>query len=278
MNQPKKLAVLINADNVCANTIESILNKIATFGRINIKRVYGDWGSSCLTTWRQKILPNALTPIQQLAYIKGKNVTDVAIIIDAMDLLHSKVFDGFCIVSSDSDFTSLATRIRAGGLLVYGFGDTKTPEIYRNICDQFICMDELNSSTNKNSVSITAEQSKKTEQKQVVQSKAKNNTGLKRQLITLIASIIEAQKNKEGWCNLGCVKQRIIVEKPDFNFKSYGYSKFSSLIASIYLFELKKGSSCLVRIRPELSNSKLILSNMPCAKTKNKEKEKTNTL
>jgi predicted nuclease of predicted toxin-antitoxin system len=274
MNQPKKLAVFINADNVCANTIESILNKIETFGRIGIKRVYGDWGSSRLTTWRQKILPNALTPIQQIAYIKGKNVNDVAIIIDAMDLLHSKVFDGFCIVSSDSDFTSLATRIRADGLLVYGFGDIKTPKIYRNFCDQFIYMDELNSSTNKNSVSITAEESKKTEQKQSIHSKSENNIRLKKQIITLIASIIESQKNKEGWCNLGCVKQRIIVEKPDFNFKSYGHSKFSSLIASINLFELNKGNSCLVRIRPHSSNSKLILSDMPCAKTK----EKTNTV
>lgn len=128
--KPKKLAVLIDADNSSVNSVESILEEIAKYGIASVKRVYGDWSSDTLKKWRDVLLPHAITPVQQFAYTKGKDATDMILIIDAMDLLYSGALDGFCIVSSDSDFTPLASRIRESGLIVYGFGRSKTPEVH----------------------------------------------------------------------------------------------------------------------------------------------------
>ena len=141
--KPKKLAVLIDADNSSINSIESVLEEIAKFGIASVKRVYGDWSSDTLKNWRDVLLPHAITPVQQFAYTKGKDATDMILIIDAMDLLYSGALDGFCIVSSDSDFTPLASRIRESGLMVYGFGRKKTPEAFKKACDKFIFVENL---------------------------------------------------------------------------------------------------------------------------------------
>ncbi len=139
----KKLAVLIDADNSSVNSIESILEEVAKYGIASVKRVYGDWSSESLKKWRDVLLPHAITPVQQFAYTSGKDATDMILIIDAMDLLYGGALDGFCIVSSDSDFTPLASRIRESGLTVYGFGRNKTPEAFRKACDKFIYVENL---------------------------------------------------------------------------------------------------------------------------------------
>ena len=141
--KPKKLAVLIDADNSSVNSVESILEEIAKYGIASVKRVYGDWSSDTLKKWRDVLLPHAITPVQQFAYTKGKDATDMILIIDAIDLLYSGALDGFCIVSSDSDFTPLASRIRENGLSVYGFGKKSTPEDFKKACDKFISVENL---------------------------------------------------------------------------------------------------------------------------------------
>lgn len=139
----ERLAVLIDADNVSAGVVEDLLKAIADLGEATVKRIYGNFFSSYLASWKEPLQRHAIKPIQQFAYTTGKNATDSALIIDAMDLLHSGRFDGFCLVSSDSDFTGLARRIREEGLHVYGFGEQKTPEAFRNACHQFICLEGL---------------------------------------------------------------------------------------------------------------------------------------
>ena len=141
--QTKKFAVLIDADNSSINAISSVLEEVAKYGIASVKRVYGDWSSEALKKWRDVLLPHAITPVQQFAYTKGKDATDMILIIDAMDLLYAGALDGFCIVSSDSDFTPLASRIRENGLIVYGFGRKTTPEPFKKACDKFISVENL---------------------------------------------------------------------------------------------------------------------------------------
>ena len=141
--QTKKFAVLIDADNSSINAISSLLEEVAKYGIASVKRVYGDWSSDTLKKWRDVLLPHAITPVQQFAYTKGKDATDMILIIDAMDLLYAGALDGFCIVSSDSDFTPLASRIRENGLIVYGFGRKTTPEPFKQACDKFISVENL---------------------------------------------------------------------------------------------------------------------------------------
>ncbi len=141
--QTKKFAVLIDADNASISAIPSVLEEVAKYGIASVKRVYGDWSSDTLKNWREVLLPHAITPVQQFAYTKGKDATDMILIIDAMDLLYAGALDGFCIVSSDSDFTPLASRIRENGLSVYGFGKKKTPEAFKKACDKFIYIENL---------------------------------------------------------------------------------------------------------------------------------------
>ena len=141
--QKKKFAVLIDADNSSINAIPSVLEEVAKYGIASVKRVYGDWSSETLKNWRDVLLPHAITPVQQFAYTKGKDATDMILIIDAMDLLYAGALDGFCIVSSDSDFTPLASRIRENGLTVYGFGKKTTPDAFKKACDKFIYIENL---------------------------------------------------------------------------------------------------------------------------------------
>lgn len=245
-----KLAVLIDADNASAGTVESLLEEIAKYGIASVKRIYGDW-SSGLSKWKDALLPHAITPVQQFAYTKGKNATDMAMVIDAMDLLYSNTFDGFCIVSSDSDFTRLASRIRENGLTVYGFGQKKTPESFRKACDKFIYTENL-------SVHTVIENGEEKTQMLVVHNKRRTPAELKQDtaLMNLIRNAVKEHADDEGWTSLGVVGQYINKVNSDFDPRNYGYSKLSYLINAIDLFETQMhGNHLWLRLKKKNGNT-----------------------
>ncbi|MDO4906469.1 NYN domain-containing protein [Neisseria sp.] len=222
----KKLAVLIDADNAPADIIDRLLEEIAKYGIASVKRIYGDW-SHGLSKWKAALLPHAIVPVQQFAYTKGKNATDMALVIDAMDLLYSGNFDGFCIVSSDSDFTRLASRLRESGLTVYGFGEKKTPEAFRKACDKFVYTEIFRpekqpSGTHKNG------------------GKAKpsaDSSGSETDALKLIKRAVRENADDLGWANLGPIGSYINKTNPDFDPRLYGFAKLSELIKSFDIFE-----------------------------------------
>ncbi|MEB3753050.1 NYN domain-containing protein [Acinetobacter sp. MD2(2019)] len=206
----KKLAVLIDADNSSLHSIQFVLEEIAKYGIASVKRVYGDWSNESLKNWRDILLPYAITPVQQFAYTKGKDATDMILIIDAMDLLYSNALDGFCIVSSDSDFTPLALKIREKGLSVYGFGKSNTPMSFVGACDKFMDVKNL---TIGDVVDI-----KNTIDKQILQ----GQINIDKDTLTLILKTIRDKSDEKGWANLLTVNQYINVVRPDFDSRVYG--------------------------------------------------------
>lgn len=216
-SETKKLAVLIDADNAQAAVCAELLAEVAKFGISSVKRAYGDWTTSNLKGWKDYLHKYAIQPIQQFSYTTGKNSTDSSLIIDAMDLLHEGSLDGFCLVSSDSDFTRLATRIRESGLLVIGFGEEKTPEAFISACDKFIFTEILGEQKN-------------------VGDESENKT-----LKTLIISAINAVSRDDGWALLSAVGGHIIKSNPSFDPRNYGYEKLGKLIKSLnYLESVEK--------------------------------------
>ncbi|MGE4315362.1 NYN domain-containing protein [Acinetobacter sp.] len=248
--QTKKFAVLIDADNSSINAISSVLEEVAKYGIASVKRVYGDWSSEALKKWRDVLLPHAITPVQQFAYTKGKDATDMILIIDAMDLLYAGALDGFCIVSSDSDFTPLASRIRENGLSVYGFGKKSTPEAFKKACDKFIYVENLvvdPEVKNGEDEELTLVQDKKiAEAIKTTDSKAVQQTkeialpeAIDRATLNLIYKAVKDNADENGWANLGMVGQYISAVKPDFDSRNYGRAKLSGLIKTLNLFETK---------------------------------------
>lgn len=240
-----KLAVLIDADNVEASLVEPLLKEIANCGITCVKRIYGDWTQSQLSGWKEKLHKFAIHPIQQFSYTSGKNSTDSALIIDAMDLLYTNKFDGFCIVSSDSDFTKLACRIREAGLIVYGVGERKTPEAFVKACDRFIYTESLSIKQEKEKQEIAENISLKTEkllpknlQKtfEEVHSKLKHD----RQLLEFIKKAYELSAEKDGWANLAMLGSQLRQSFPSFKSNSYGHATLGKLIQAIGLFEIKQ--------------------------------------
>jgi uncharacterized LabA/DUF88 family protein len=221
----ERLAVLIDADNAQPTIVEGLLAEIAKYGTASAKRIYGDWTLPGLKGWKDVLLEHSIQPMQQFGYTKGKNSTDSAMIIDAMDLLYSDNFDGFCIVSSDSDFTRLASRIRESGLVVYGFGEKKTPAAFVSACDKFIYTEVLR-----------AKESDSASIKQVPTSQLKQET----KLINLLRSAIDASSDDDGWAQLGTVGSNIAKQSPDFDARNYGYSKLKSLVKAIQLFDIRE--------------------------------------
>jgi uncharacterized LabA/DUF88 family protein len=221
----QKLAVLIDADNAQPSIVEGLLAEIAKYGTANVKRIYGDWTGSHLRGWKEVLLLYSIQPIQQFRYTIGKNATDAAMIIDAMDLLYTNKFDGFCIVSSDSDFTKLASRIRESGLVVYGFGEKKTPEAFVSACDKFIYTEVLISKEDE-SLSI----------------KRKSTNELKQdtKLVNLLRNAVEASSDDSGWSHLAPVGSNIAKQAPDFDPRNYGYTKLGELVAATKLFEIEE--------------------------------------
>jgi uncharacterized LabA/DUF88 family protein len=225
METADKLAVLIDADNAKPDTVEALLVEIANYGTASVKRIYGDWTAPGLKKWKEVLLDHSIQPVQQFAYTKGKNATDSAMIIDAMDLLYTGNFSGFCLVSSDSDFTRLASRIREAGLRVFGIGEGKTPSAFVSACDKFIFTEVLRSQVGATKAII-----KKTT------AELKQDT----RLVNLLRHAIEASSDESGWAHLGAVGSNIAKQSPEFDPRNYGYSKLSTLVAATNLFETEE--------------------------------------
>ena len=237
-NQSKKIAVLIDADNASTASISVILEEVAKYGIASVKRVYGDWSNPTLKGWYEIALKYGMTPMQQYAYTVAKNATDIAMVIDAMELLYTGTFDGFCIVSSDSDFTPLALKIREKGLFVHGFGKSTTPISFVSACDKFIDVKNL---IIGESVDLKDSSNEKTTQGQI---------SIDKDVLSLILKTIRDKADENGWANLLTVHQYISVVKADFDSRNYGRAKFSGLIKSLDLFEIKEfKSQLLVRKR-----------------------------
>lgn len=223
--QTQKLAVLIDADNAQPSIIEGLLAEIAKYGTASVKRIYGDWTGTHLKGWKEVLLVYSIQPIQQFRYTVGKNATDAAMIIDGMDLLYTNKFDGFCIVSSDSDFTKLASRIREAGLVVYGFGEKKTPEPFVSACDKFIYTEVLSSKEDEN---------------QYIRRKSAHELKQDTKLVNLLRNSVEASSDDSGWSHLAPVGNNIAKQAPDFDPRNYGYTKLGELIAATKLFEIEE--------------------------------------
>ena len=219
----KTLAVLIDADNASPSIIDGLLAEIAKYGVASVKRIYGDWTGTNLGGWKKHLLTHAIQPVQQFAYTRGKNSTDSAMIIDAMDLLYSNRFDGFCIVSSDSDFTRLASRIREAGLTVYGFGERKTPESFVAACDRFTYSDILRAEAGGDSAAAEAPGKQSPDDPR---------------LLGLLRDAVEAVDDEDGWANLGVVGQRISNQHPSFDARNYGFQKLGELVRATGAFEV----------------------------------------
>ena len=220
-----KLAVLIDADNAQPSIVDGLLSEIAKYGTATVKRIYGDWTLSGLKGWKEVLLQYSIQPIQQFGYTSGKNATDSALIIDAMDLLYTGKFDGFCIVSSDSDFTKLASRIREAGLFVYGFGERKTPKAFVSACDKFIFTEVLRSKDDK---------SDKIGRKTT--SELKKDT----KLVNLLRNAVEASSDDSGWAHLASVGSNIAKQLPEFDPRNYGYKKLGELASATRLFQIEE--------------------------------------
>ncbi len=229
-----RLAVLIDADNAQPSITEGLLAEVAKYGTAHVKRAYGDWTSTNLKGWKDHLLAQSIQPIQQFAYTKGKNSTDAAMVIDAMDLLYSGRFDGFCLVSSDSDFTRLATRLRESGLIVYGFGERKTPKPFVAACDKFIYIENL---TFDGGDAAGAE-AKPARNAPATAAKLKADTAL----VNLLRNAVEAASDDEGWAPLAAIGNIITNLRPDFDSRSYGYAKLSDLIRATTLFVIERRS------------------------------------
>lgn len=227
-NEPQlNLAVLIDADNVSHSLVEPLFAEIAKYGVASVKRIYGDWTSQRLAGWKQVLLSHAIQPIQQFGYTRGKNATDTAMIIDAMDLLYSNRFQGFCLVSSDSDFTRLASRLRESGMTVFGFGEEKTPESFVSACDKFIYLEILQPGAAKSqSEGRTAEAGEGPD--------VSRNEKLRQMLL----EALDAVADEDGWAQLGNVGQQISNQHPQFDPRNYGHAKLGELVRAADVFEI----------------------------------------
>ena len=223
-----KLAVLIDGDNIPSAHIKEMMEEIAKYGNPTIKRIYGDWTKPNLSKWKNILLENAITPIQQYGYTTGKNATDSAMIIDAMDILYSEKVNGFCLVSSDSDFTRLATRLREAGMQVIGIGEKKTPNPFIVACDKFIYIEIL-----KNR--MEADDPDSNEDKTVDES---NIDRITPKVVKLISSTISDIADEDGWAYLGDVGSLLQKKQPNFDSRNYGFHKLTPLIKSIKNFEI----------------------------------------
>ncbi|TBX70214.1 NYN domain-containing protein [Flavobacterium silvisoli] len=236
-----KLAVLIDADNVSYTNVKEMLEEISKNGTPTIKRIYADWTKPTVSGWKNVLLENAITPIQQYSYTTGKNSSDSAMIIDAMDILYSEKVNGFCIVSSDSDFTRLATRLREAGMTVIGFGERKTPQPFISACDKFIYLEILKA------VVVETDDSKKRttkpKRKEEPLSKVDSKT------IKLITDSVNDLADESGWAFLGNLGSYILKMKPDFDSRNYGFPKLLPLIKDINKFEIDERETGKGKIR-----------------------------
>jgi len=235
----RRLAVLIDADNVQPAVIEGLLAEVAKFGVASVKRIYGNWTSDQMGQWKSKLLRHSLNPVQQFAYTSGKNATDSSLIIDAMDLMYTRRFDGFCLVSSDSDFTRLAQRLREEGLTVYGFGERKTPDAFVQACDKFIYTEVLRAEEPAAGVAVAAKKTARPVAKKAapagkpaapVAPPPPAKAGPLPLPVDMIVQAIEEASDEQGWAPLGAVGNYLNKIRPDFDPRLYGKKKLSDLL------------------------------------------------
>lgn len=234
MEKDKKLAVLIDGDNIPSAQVKEMMEEIAKYGNPTIKRIYGDWTNPRLSKWKSMLLENAIVPIQQYGYTTGKNATDSAMIIDAMDILYAGSVDGFCLVSSDSDFTRLATRLREAGMNVIGIGEKKTPQPFIVACDKFIYIEILGGNKEKRNKNKQAQEKKK------VQNQFEKITPT---VIELIQSTVDDTADEDGWAFLGDVGSLIQKKQPNFDSRNFGFDKLTPLIEATKVFDIEKRDS-----------------------------------
>jgi uncharacterized LabA/DUF88 family protein len=232
------LALLIDADNASPKIVGGLLAEVAKYGVASVRRVYGDWTRPNLAGWKSCLLEHSIQPIQQFAYTTGKNATDGAMIIDAMDLLNTGRFDGFCIVSSDSDFARLAARIREQGVTVYGFGERKTPRPFVTACDKFIYVDVLRQEGDADAGRARA--GGKADAKK---------TARDPQLLATLRAAVEAVSDEEGFADLGAVGSHIAKQLPEFDPRNYGFARLSELVEASGIAELERTADRRVTIR-----------------------------
>jgi uncharacterized protein (TIGR00288 family) len=225
VSDKKRIALLIDCDNVSYKAIEGVLEELATYGAVNVRHAHGDWNSPSLSGWIEKLHPNAIRPMQQFAYTKGKNATDSAMIIDAMDLLYSNSVDAFALMTSDSDFTPLVLRILESGFPVYGFGEAKTPKPFVDACSPFIFTENLVQEKEEKSSGVKA-------------AKRKDRTALRKDtaLVKLIRTAVEQASEDDGWSHMSKVAN-YISNNSSFSAINYGYKKLGDLIRVTELFE-----------------------------------------
>lgn len=235
-----RLAVLIDADNASSKIAQGLFEEIAKIGEASVRRIYGDFSSSRLKSWSEVMPTFAIMPHQNFAYTSGKNASDIALVIDAMDLLHSGRFDGFCLVSSDSDFTRLAARIREQGIDVYGFGEQKTPESFRRACRRFIYTENL------------LPEAPAVDEPDKPDARPASLTRPAAEATPLIKTAMAQLADDEGWVALGGVGQRLAVLSTDFDPRTYGYAKLGDLVAKTGAFEIdrERGRGVYIRVKP----------------------------
>ena len=233
-----RLAVLIDADNVPYSNVKAMLEEIAKYGVPTFKRIYADWTKPTVSGWKNVLLENAITPIQQYSYSTGKNSSDSALIIDAMDILYSGKVDGFCIVSSDSDFTRLATRLREAGMKVIGIGEKKTLNPFITACDKFIYLEIL-----KPKVATPAFHDLKTMSKKITTPTSEPLSKIDSAIIKLVADSITDLADENGWAFLGELGNLMLKKQPDFDPRNYGFPKMLPLIKSMKRFEIDERES-----------------------------------
>lgn len=233
-NRLRRFAVLIDADNTSPRIAAGLFEEVAKFGEASVRRIYGDFSSPRLKSWADILQKYAIDPYQQFAYTSGKNASDIALVIDAMDLLHSRRFDGFCLVSSDSDFTRLASRLREEGADVYGFGAQKTPESFRQACRRFVYPENLLPEAEAS----TPEQGRSP--------KSLEPAGA---AVPILAKVIAQMESEDGWVGLGAVGQRLANIASDFDPRTYGFRKLSDLVRQTGAFDMDQPDGRAVRIR-----------------------------
>ncbi len=224
------LAVLIDGDNIPSAYVKEMMEEIAKYGNPTIKRIYGDWTNPRLNKWKTVLLENAITPIQQYGYTQGKNATDSAMIIDAMDILYSAKVNGFCLVSSDSDFTRLATRLREAGMQVFGIGEKKTPNPFIVACDKFIYIEILKNQTQDDTADSTEKKIKANNEFDKITPKQ----------LRLIATTISDVADDDGWAFLGDVGSLLQKKQPNFDSRNYGFQKLTPLFQSLKAIEVER--------------------------------------
>lgn len=266
-----RFALLIDADNVSAKYIKPILDELSKYGNVTYKRIYGDWTSSYNSSWKEELLQNSITPIQQFSYTQGKNATDSAMIIDAMDMLYTSELEGFCLVSSDSDFTKLASRLRESGRMVIGMGESKTPVPFRKACDIFTELELLledntmgNANSRSEKVVLTSSSSSGgsgngAEKESKSSKKAGVHTVSKNQIEEAVVKIITENQNNDKETGLGEVGSRLVKLYPDFDVRRYGYSLLSKFLETFPKLKLKQdGTQVTVMLYEDKSKKEML--------------------